>query len=266
LDSYVHGYSATEETRLSHQAGILAGFIHAHSRFAPHSRILEPGCGTGEQTLQLAVRNPNTTFVSVDRSEQSLAIAARRIAAHGLANVELRVADVCALPFEDGELDGAFVCFLLEHLRSREQALREIRRVLQESAMVHVFEGDNGSAHGWPNDPAIARLVEAVSVQHRLQGGDPCIGRGLHPVLAAAGFRNITVEPCVAYADGSRPRWTDEFTKATFIEMMKGQRDATLEHGLLSPREWCEGMDALERTTAADGSFCYTFFRATAQR
>jgi len=48
--------------------------------------------------------------------------------------------------------------------------------------------------------------------------------------------------------------------------MMQGQREATLERGLLSPREWREGIAALERTTAADGSFCYTFFRATAQR
>ncbi|MGH8188097.1 MAG: methyltransferase domain-containing protein, partial [Steroidobacteraceae bacterium] len=174
--------------------------------------------------------------------------------------------DICALPFADGELDGTFVCFLLEHLRSREQALQEIRRVLKAGAAVHVFEGDNGSAHGWPNDPAIGRLVEAVSAQHRLEGGDPCVGRGLYPVLAAAGFSNVAVEPCVAYADDSRPRWTDEFTKATFIEMMKGQREVTLERGLLSPREWLEGIAALERTTAADGSFCYTFFRATAQR
>lgn len=262
----MHGYSATEETRLSHQAGILAGFIHANSTFAPGSRILEPGCGTGEQTIQLAARNPRTTFVAIDRSEQSLAIAAQRVAAHGLDNVELRVADICALPFADGELDGAFVCFLLEHLRSREQALHEIRRVLKAGAAVHVFEGDNGSAHGWPNDPAIDRLVEAVSAQHRLEGGDPCVGRGLYPVLAAAGFRNVTVEPYVAYADGSRPKWTDEFTRATFIEMMKGQRDATLERGLLSSRAWLEGIAALERTTAPDGSFCYTFFRATAQR
>jgi ubiquinone/menaquinone biosynthesis C-methylase UbiE len=266
LDSYVHGYSATEENRLSHQAGILAGFIHAASTFAPGSRILEPGCGTGEQTVQLAARNPHTTFVAIDRSEQSLQVTAQRIAALGLSNVELRVADVCALPFAAGELDGAFVCFLLEHLRAREQALREIRRVLKAGAPVHVFEGDNGSAHGWPDDPAISRLVEAVSAQHRLQGGDPCIGRGLYAVLAAAGFDNVSVEPCVAYADGSRRRWTEEFTKATFIAMMKGQRDATLECGLLTAREWGEGMDALERTTAADGSFCYTFFRATARR
>jgi SAM-dependent methyltransferase len=266
LDSYVHGYSAAEQTRLSHQAGILADFIHANSAFTPYSRILEPGCGTGEQTLKLAARNPATTVIAIDRSEESLQIAARRIAARGLGNVALRAGDICALPFQDGELDGAFVCFLLEHLRSPGQALREIRRVLKERATVHVFEGDNGSAHGWPDDPAIARLVEAVSRQHRLQGGDPCIGRGLYPVLADAGFPNIPVEPCVAYADGSRPRWTAEFTRATFIEMMKGQRDATLQRGLLSQSEWVDGMDALERTTAADGSFCYTFFRATAQR
>jgi ubiquinone/menaquinone biosynthesis C-methylase UbiE len=264
--AYVHGYSTAEESRLSRQAGILNSFIHDRAGFAPGSRILEAGCGTGAQTLQLALRNPKARFVAIDLSMPSLQIARQRIEAHSLLNVAFQQADIHELPFGDGAFDGAFLCFVLEHLTFRERALREIRRVLKPGSTVHVFEGDHGSVLAWPDDPAIQRLVNAVSQYQHLQGGDPHIGRRLYPILSEAGFENVRVEPCMAYADGSRPDWIDEFTQATFIDMMRGQETAVLERGLLTEREWQAGMTALSRTATLEGTFCYTFFRAVAKR
>jgi hypothetical protein len=137
--------------------------------------------------------------------------------------------------------------------------------VLKPGASVHVFEGDHGSVLAWPDDPAIQRLVGAVSQHQSLQGGDAYIGRRLYPILSDAGFENVRVEPYMADADGSRPNWIDEFTQATFIDMMRGQEEAVLERGLLTEREWQAGMTALSRTATIEGTFCYTFFRATAQ-
>lgn len=265
-DAYVHGYSAAEELRLTRQASILVDFIHASAIFPPGSRVLEAGCGVGAQTLQLALRNPLTKIVSIDRSADSLKTARDRVAGRGLKNVEFHIADIRDLPFDDGAFDAVFLCFVLEHLTSLERALTEVRRVLRAGARVHAFEGDHGSVLPSPDDPAIARLVAAVSRYQRVQGGDPYIGRRLCAVLSDAGFHDVAVEPCVAYADATRPAWIDGFTRATFTDMMKTQREVVLEQGLLSEPEWRAGIDALERTTRADGSFCYTFFRATANR
>ena len=265
-DPYVHGYSAAEQVRLTRQANILAEFIHSQAGFPPASLILEAGCGVGAQTIQLASRNPQARFVAVDRSADSVRIAQQRLAAYALSNVEFQVADINRLAFADGEFDGAFLCFVLEHLSSREQALAEIRRVLRPGSKVQVFEGDHGSVLAWPADPAIGRLVAAVSRHQCLQGGDPYIGRRLCPILRESGFQNVRVEPCVAYADATRPDWIDGFTQATFIDMMKSQRETVLEQGLMTDLEWRDGIEALGRTTASDGSFCYTFFRATADR
>jgi len=146
------------------------------------------------------------------------------------------------------------------------QALGEIRRVLRPGARLHAFEGDHGSVLAWPDDPAIDRLVSAVSRHQCLQGGDPYIGRRLAAILSESGFQHVAVEPCLAYADATRPDWIDAFTKATFIDMMKAQREAVLERDLISDLEWRDGIEALGRTTASDGTFCYTFFRATADR
>ena len=112
----VQGYSTEEGERLNRQAGILSGFIHATAIFAPGSRVLEAGCGVGAQTLQLAQRNPRVQFVALDRFHESLAIARERVAELALTNVQFQLADIHALPFADAEFDGAFLCFVLEHL------------------------------------------------------------------------------------------------------------------------------------------------------
>lgn len=265
-DSYVHGYSTAEEIRLIRQANILAGFIHAGAAFPPGGRVLEAGCGVGAQTIELAARNPDTRFVAIDRSATSVRIAQERVAACGLDNVEFQVADIYGLPFADAEFDGAFLCFVLEHLGQVERGLAEIRRVLRPDASVHVFEGDSGSMLAWPDDRAIADLVAAVTQHQRLQGSEANIGRRLCPLLRAAGFHRVVVEPCVAYADETRPDWISGFTRSTFAEMMKLQREAVLERGLLTDLAWRAGMEALDRTMQAGGTFSYTFFRATALR
>ena len=263
---YVHGYSAEESERLNAQAGILSDFIHAKATFAPGSRVLEAGCGVGAQTVQLAQNNPDVNFVAIDYSTESLAIARARIESLGLTNVEFQCADINALPFEDAEFDGAFLCFVLEHLAAPEKALREVRRVLRPGAKVCSFEGDHGTVLPSPDDPAIPRMVAAIARLQSLEGGDACIGRRLCPLLMGAGLRNVNVEPCVAYADATRPQWVEQFTLATITEMFALQETGVLLRGLLSEPDWRAGMKGMRRAADAGGTFAYTFFRGTAER
>jgi SAM-dependent methyltransferase len=266
VGDYVHGYSAEESERLNAQAGILSGFIHEKAIFAPGSRVLEAGCGVGAQTLQLARRNPKVKFVAIDYSVESLDIARSRVEAAGLTNVEFRRADIHALSFADAAFDGAFLCFVLEHLAAPETALQEIRRVTRLGAKLCAFEGDHGTVLPHPDDPAIHRMVAAIAALQKLEGGDACLGRRLCPLLMNAGLRNVIVEPCVAYADATRPRWVEQFTLATITEMFALQESGVLSRGLLGAGEWRAGLQGMHRAARDDGTFAYTFFRATAER
>lgn len=261
---YVHGYSSEEGERLNRQAGILSGFIHENAIYPPGSRVLEAGCGVGAQTIQLAQRNPEVAFVAVDYSADSLAIARERVEALGLDNVVFGHADIHALPFADSEFDGAFLCFVLEHLASPGDALHELRRVMRPGAKLCAFEGDHGTVLPQPDDPAIQRMVAAIAKLQSLEGGDACMGRRLCPLLMETGFRNVSVEPCVAYADATRPQWVEEFTVATITGMFAMQEAGVLSRGLLSEAEWRAGMRGMQRASRDDGTFAYTFFRATA--
>ncbi|HEY3843113.1 MAG TPA: methyltransferase domain-containing protein [Acidimicrobiales bacterium] len=261
---YIHGYRRREQERLDNQAGALVDLLHAGTAYPPGTLVLEVGCGVGSQTLTLARRSPETRFVSVDVSADSVSVARRRIVDSGMTNVDLYQADVFALPFRPASFDHAFVCFVLEHLSRPREALEIVRRLLRPGGTVTVVEGDHGSAFFHPDSEA-ARAVIACQVElQRRAGGDALIGRRLSPLLADAGYASVEVTPRNVYVDASRPDLVEGFTRRTFTAMIDGVRVQALAAGLLSPDRFDAGVRALQRTAETDGVFSYAFFKATA--
>lgn len=72
---YVHGYSDREALRLNDQAATLDSIIHNDTIFPTGNYILEAGSGVGAQTKIIATKNPESTFLSIDISEVSIAEA-----------------------------------------------------------------------------------------------------------------------------------------------------------------------------------------------
>lgn len=261
---YIHGYRRRAQGRLDNQAGALVDLLHAGTAYPPGTLVLEVGCGVGSQTLTLARRSPETRFVSVDVSADSVSVARRRIVDSGMTNVDLYQADVFALPFRPASFDHAFVCFVLEHLSRPREALEIVRRLLRPGGTVTVVEGDHGSAFFHPDSEA-ARAVIACQIElQRRAGGDALIGRRRYPLLAYAGYTPVKVTPRDVYVDASRPDLVEGFTRRTFTAMINGVRDEVLAAGLLSPHRFDAGIHDLQRTAEADGVFSYTFFKATA--
>ena len=93
-DKYVHGYSKREAMRLNDQAATLDDIIHSDSLFPKGSLVLEAGCGVGAQTKIIATKNPESKFVSVDISEESIRDAERMIKSLGIDNVEFKQAEI----------------------------------------------------------------------------------------------------------------------------------------------------------------------------
>ena len=263
MSDYVHGYDPRESERLQDQAGTLVELLHHDTAYPDGSTVLEAGCGIGAQTVTLASRSPGARFTSVDVSEESVAAARERVAAAGLHNVDLRQADIFALPFAPASFDHVFVCFVLEHLARPAAALSVLTALLKPGGTVTVIEGDHGSAYFHPDSPA---AHEAIRCQVELQaraGGDALIGRQVYPLMVAAGLDAVRVSPRMVYADASRPGLVDGFTRRTFTAMIEGVRAPALAAGLIDAPSFDAGVEALHRTTGPDGTFCYTFFKGT---
>jgi len=260
--AYVHGYDHRENIRLQDQASTLVDLLHSDTSYPAGSRVLEAGCGVGAQTITLSRNSPDAFITSVDISETSLLEARKTAAAAGLTNVEFQQGDLFHLPYGPDFFDHVFVCFVLEHLAQPVEALCTLKKHLKPGGTITVIEGDHGSVYFYPDSEAAHRAIQCQIELQRRAGGNAMIGRELYPLLCRAGFSSVRVSPRMVYVDSSRPEWVEGFTRKTFTAMTEGIREAAIQARLIEPSEFEQGIRDLYRTTAADGVFCYTFFKA----
>lgn len=130
---------------------------------------------------------------------------------------------------------------------------------------IEQIPGDHGS---WfchpPSDHASHTVRCLVAAQTHLGGDALMIGRRLFPLLTEAGLSDVVVSPRMVYADASLPQWVEGFSHKTFIAMVEGAGEMALSLGLTDELRWAMGIRDLKRATEADGTFCYTFFKARA--
>jgi ubiquinone/menaquinone biosynthesis C-methylase UbiE len=265
-NTYVHGYDQRESRRLQDQASTLVELLHSDTFYPEGSRVLEAGCGVGAQTLTLAQNSPHAVITSVDISEASIAQARQKIEAAGLTNVKFQQADIFHLPFKSLSFDHVFVCFVLEHLPSPVDILTSLKNVIKPGGTITVIEGDHGSVFFYPDSNEAHKAIQCQIELQKKAGGNSLIGRELYPLLIKAGFDSVRVSPRMVYVDSSKPELVDGFTKKTFTAMIEGVREASISAGLIDQFTFDKGIRDLYRTTEVDGVFCYSFFKAFAEK
>lgn len=138
-DLYILGYS---EAVLR----ILSSRVAADScpRLMPHLKsglqVLDAGCGPGSISIGLVEATAPGELRGVDIDPSQVELAVRAAAELGVSNVEFSVADVQAMPFEDGWFDVVHCGELLSFVPEPGAALKEIRRVLKPGGIL--FCGD----------------------------------------------------------------------------------------------------------------------------
>jgi ArsR family transcriptional regulator len=100
--------------------------------------VLDVGTGTGILALELA--RLGLRVVAVDRSKAMLEAARAKLAAEGVAGVDLREGDAAALPLADTSVDAAFAHMVLQYLPSPAEALAEMARVVRPGGRVVVID------------------------------------------------------------------------------------------------------------------------------
>lgn len=105
---------------------------------APGDRVLDVACGTGAVAREALGRvGPEGEVRGVDLSPDMLAVARRN-----LPGLDLREGRAEELPFEDGSFDAVLCQFGLMFFEDRQQALREMVRVLRPGGGVSVAVWD----------------------------------------------------------------------------------------------------------------------------
>jgi len=209
---YLHGFTREEQDRLYQQARFLEPYIFENIEFSKDSRILEVGSGVGAQTEILLKRFPTLSIECVDASESQLARAKMQLKKYK-NRVHLHAADAEHLPFSDNTFDGAFLCWILEHVADPVKILKETHRTLKENGLIYINEVQNASFFVHPYSPATLQYWFEFNDHQWNMKGDPFVGAKLGNYLIEAGFQKIETTMKHHFYDNRTPK-----IRAQFIE------------------------------------------------
>lgn len=101
--------------------------------------MLEVGSGVGAQTEILLRHFPEIHITGVEINDDQIAEARRYLATVPWATDRYTITkgDATRLEFPAESFDGAFLCWILEHISSPARVLSEVRRVLAPGAPIY---------------------------------------------------------------------------------------------------------------------------------
>lgn len=264
---YLHGFSPQEQQRLRQQASFAEQTVFRDVEFGPNEKILEVGCGVGAQSEILLRRFPTLHLTGVDFNDNQLQAAKDYLGKwpHLKGRYELLQMDAQNLDFEGNTFDGAFLCWILEHLKDPTRALNEARRVVRPGGKVYVTEVMNFTFFLDPYSPNVWKYWMAFNDFQYERAGDPFVGAKLGNLLTNVGFKNVETKVCTWHLDNRRPAlrkkiieyWADLMLSAQDqLLSAKAVDDATVQGAK-------EELDAVKRNPNA--VFYYSFLQASAR-
>ena len=206
---YLHGFSETEQQRLRTQAAFAEWTVYQNVNFSDQKRVLEVGCGVGAQSEILLRRFPKLNLTCIDFSEKQLAAAQKNLAgiASAKGRFELHQMSGSDLKFEAQSFDGAFLCWILEHVPSPSKVLAEVRRVLRPGSEIYITEVMNSSFFLDPYSPNVWKYWMAFNDYQHDKAGDPFVGAKLGNLLTSMGYHSIETEVKTWHFDN---RWPEK--------------------------------------------------------
>lgn len=133
-DALEYTYFRKEET--SPRRAVLH-FIPEEEEF-----ILDICAGTAANSLSIASERANARIIAIDRSEEMISIARRKIADANCKNIKMYSGDALSMDFENETFDFALISLVL-HENSKEfneKLLEEAARVLKKDGKLIVVE------------------------------------------------------------------------------------------------------------------------------
>jgi SAM-dependent methyltransferase len=206
-EKYIHGYSQTEQERLLSQGQFLSPFIFDKLSLNGINHLLEVGSGVGAMTLEIAKRYPQLPITCLEISEIQIAKAMENLSKAAIENkIKLIQADARQTNLDtNSTFDGAFLCWILEHVPAPEKVLVELNRVLKNDSKIFITEVFHSSLHVFPSCPNIDFYWQKCIDFQAIINGDANIGHRLGMMLHDAGFRQIEVKPYPMFFDKRNP-------------------------------------------------------------
>jgi SAM-dependent methyltransferase len=166
-------------------------FTHSLLRLRPDERILDVGCGCGDDLRRLATLvTPNGCALGIDSSQSMIDEARQRNAGCELP-LQFELGDAGHLRWYSDHFDACRADRVFQHLPDPERALNEMIRVLKPGGRVLVVDRDWGMVAVDASDVETTRVVLNRACAGIRNGW---IGRGLCGLFKKAGVINAEVQ------------------------------------------------------------------------
>ncbi len=127
FDAELHTESYAETHSDSAQLRRLVAFLSPRDE----QSFLDLGTGNGYVAMALAAEYPACRVIGLDIAEEAIKQDVVNSKQQSLSNIDFRVFDGVALPFQDGYFDGAVSRYAFHHLPQPVETLGEIARTLR---------------------------------------------------------------------------------------------------------------------------------------
>lgn len=180
---------------------------------------LDLGCGGGAVTLELARRvGPTGRVVGVDADGSVVALARDAMSAHGMTNVEFRVASVYELT-ESESFDVVYCRFLLQHLSRPRDLLEAMWRAVRPGGALVVEDADFEGMFAEPADPLADFFPRVYPLLLVRAGGDPICGRRMYGYFLGLGIP----QPNVRVVQAVEASGEDKMLRLLSVEAIAGE-------------------------------------------
>jgi demethylmenaquinone methyltransferase/2-methoxy-6-polyprenyl-1,4-benzoquinol methylase len=108
---------------------------------AKNAKYLDVATGTCDVALEIVKAYPDAKVVGVDFSEGMLELGKEKVKKAGLQDrIDVRFADVTALPFDDNTFDASIIAFGIRNVQDYKKGIEELGRVLKSGGKVVILE------------------------------------------------------------------------------------------------------------------------------
>lgn len=105
------------------------------------AKFLDVATGTCDVALEIIKQHPDSHITGVDFSEGMLELGREKVKKAGLERkIDVRYADVTALPFDDNTFNAVTIAFGIRNVQDYKKGIREMGRVVKSGGKVVILE------------------------------------------------------------------------------------------------------------------------------